>query len=109
VVAQLKQHGRVDRGWLGVQVQAVTKELAAKLILKKADGALVAQVQPQSPALTVGIEAGAAVDGRPVKDGHDLARKIGALPPNATVSLSIVRKGSEKIVALTLGRLPGSH
>ncbi len=109
VVAQLKDHGSVTRGWIGVQIQPVTKDIADSLGLKKAEGALVAEPQKGGPAEKAGIEAGdviAAVNNDPVKTPRDLARKIGGMPPGSSVKLSVLRKGSEKTVTLTLGELP---
>ena len=111
VIAQLKDHGSVTRGWIGVQIQPVTQELADSLGLKKAEGALVAEPQANSPAAKAGIEAGdviTAVNGDQVKDARDLAKKIGSLAPKATVKLAVVHKGSEKTVSLTLGELPNA-
>jgi serine protease Do len=111
VIAQLKDHGSVTRGWIGVQIQPVTQDLADSLGLKKAEGALVAEPQANSPAAKAGIEAGdviTAVNGDQVKDARDLAKKIGSLAPKATVKLAVVHKGSEKTVSLTLGELPNA-
>jgi serine protease Do len=111
VIAQLKDHGSVTRGWIGVQIQPVTQEIADSLGLKKAEGALVAEPQANSPAAKAGIEAGdviTAVNGDQVKDARDLAKKIGTLAPKATVRLAVVHKGSEKNVSLTLGELPNT-
>jgi serine protease Do len=109
VISQLKEHGSVTRGWIGVQIQPVTQDIADSLGLKKAEGALVAEPQKDSPAVKAGIEAGdviTAVDGAPVTDARDLARRIGALAPKATVKLAVLHKGSEKTVTLTLGEMP---
>jgi len=109
VINQLKEHGSVTRGWIGVQIQPVTQDIADSLGLKKAEGALVAEPQKDSPAAKAGIEAGdviTAVDGKPIKDARDLAKRIGAMPPKASVKLAIWHKGSEKTVTLTLGELP---
>ena len=111
VVGQLKEHGSVTRGWIGVQIQPVTQDIADSLGLKKAEGALVAEPQKDSPAVQAGIEAGdviTAVDGKPVKDARDLAKKIGAMPPKTSVKLAVLHKGSEKTVTLTLGEMPAA-
>jgi serine protease Do len=89
----------------------VTQDIADSLGLKKAEGALVAQPQADGPAAKAGIEAGdviTAVNGEQVKDARDLAKKIGALAPKASVKLSVLHKGSEKTVSLTLGELPNT-
>ncbi len=109
VIGQLKEHGMVTRGWIGVQIQPVTKDIAESLGLKKAQGALVAEPQANSPAEKAGIKAGdviAKVDGKPVKDARDLAKKIGAMSPGTKVDLGIMRSGSERKISLTLGTLP---
>jgi len=111
VVAQLKEHGSVKRGWIGVQIQPVTPDIADSLGLKKAEGALVAEPQANSPAQKAGIEAGdviTSVDGKEVKDARDLAKKIGALAPKASVKLTVLHKGAEKTLTLTLGELPNT-
>jgi serine protease Do len=111
VVSQLKEHGSVTRGWIGVQIQPVTQDIADSLGLKKAEGALVAEPQANSPAQKAGIEAGdiiTAVDGKEIKDARDLAKRIGALAPKSSVKLTVMHKGSEKTVNLTLGELPNT-
>src|SRR5262245_56530405 len=111
VITQLKEHGSVTRGWIGVQIQPVTQDIADSLGLKKAEGALVAEPQTNSPAQKAGIEAGdviTAVDGKEIKDARDLAKRIGAMAPKASVKLTVVHKGSEKTVNLTLGELPNT-
>jgi serine protease Do len=112
VVAQLKDKGSVTRGWIGVQIQPVTPEIADSLGLKKSGGALVAEPQKDSPAVKAGIEAGDViirVDDKPVVDARDLARKIGGMTPGTTVKLGIIRGGSEKTIHLTLGELPNAR
>ncbi|MBS0248090.1 MAG: Do family serine endopeptidase [Proteobacteria bacterium] len=112
VIAQLKAHGSVTRGWIGVQIQPVTKDIADSLGLKKAQGALVAEPQDGSPAKKAGIKAGdviTAVNGEEVKDARDLAKKIGALQPKQEVKLSVLQNGTEKTISLTLGQMPNSE
>ena len=112
VIAQLKDKSSVTRGWIGVQIQPVTPEIADSLGLKKTDGALVAEPQAGSPAAKAGIESGdviMSVDGKPVKDARDLAKRIGAMAPNTSVKLGVLHKGSEKTLSLTLGELPNTR
>src|SRR5216684_2387017 len=111
VIAQLKDKGTVSRGWIGVQIQPVTSDIADSLGLKKAEGALVAEPQANGPAAKAGIESGdviTAVNGEPVKDARELARTIGSLPPGNSVKLNVLHKGQDKVVNLTLGQLPNS-
>ncbi len=112
VVAQLKDKGSVTRGWIGVQIQSVTPEIADSLGLKSVQGALVAEPQSGGPAVKAGIEAGdviTALNGAPVKDARELARQIGGMAPGDSVKLTVLRKGGEKTVALTLGQLPNER
>jgi serine protease Do len=111
VIAQLKDKGSVSRGWIGVQIQPVTADIADSLGLKKAEGALVAEPQANGPAAKAGIESGdviTAVNGETVKDARELARTIGGLAPGNAVKLDVLHKGQNKVVNLTLGQLPNS-
>jgi len=111
VIAQLKDKGSVSRGWIGVQIQPVTPDIADSLGLKKAEGALVAEPQANGPAAKAGIESGdviTAVNGETVKDARELARTIGALAPGNAVKLNVMHKGEDKVINLTLGQLPNS-
>lgn len=111
VIRQLKERGSVTRGWIGVQIQPVSQDIADSLGLKKAEGALVAEPQANGPAAMAGIEAGdviTAVNEQPVKDARDLAKKIGALAPKTAVKITVLHKGSEKTISLTLGELPNA-
>jgi serine protease Do len=109
VVAQLKENGHVTRGWIGVQIQPVTGDIADSLGLKEAKGALVANPQNDGPADKAGIKSGdviVSVNGEDVKDARDLAKKIGGLAPNESVKLGVYRDGSEKNLTVTLGTMP---
>ena len=95
VVQQLKESGSVTRGWIGVQIQNVTADLADDLGLKETTGALVAAAQKDLPAAAAGVKSGdviTAVDGETVADPHDLARRIAALGPKKTVKLALISK-----------------
>src|SRR5207253_5945849 len=112
VVAQLKDKGTVTRGWIGVQIQPVTAEIADSLGLKGTQGALVAEPQANSPAVKAGIQAGdviTAVNGNALKDARDLARQIGGMPPGSTVRLTVMRGGTERSFTVTLGELPNQR
>ncbi|MBR1064597.1 Do family serine endopeptidase [Bradyrhizobium liaoningense] len=112
VIAQLKDKGSVTRGWLGVQVQPVSAEIADSLGLKEARGAIVDNPQDGSPAAKAGIEAGdviTAVNGTAIKDSRDLARTIATLAPGTSVKLDVFHKGASKTVTLALGELPNER
>ena len=112
VVAQLKEHGRIDRAWLGVQIQPVTAEIADSLGLKKAEGAIVAQPQAGSPASKAGIVAGdviTEIDGKAIKDSRELARKVGMMAPGTKIKVTLARKGEIKTLTLTLGKMPNDQ
>ena len=98
VVAQLKEKGHVTRGWLGVQIQPVTADIADSLGLKKAAGAMVDEPQSGSPAAKAGIESGdviTAVNGAPVKDAREFARTIGMMAPD-TSSFATASPGASR-------------
>lgn len=107
VVDQLKTHGRVERGWLGVQIQPVTPDIADSLGLENAKGALIAEAQADSPAAKAGLKSGdviTRVGGAQVRDSRDLARKVADIGPNKAIDLTIVRDGKEQTVTLKLGQ-----
>ncbi len=109
VVAQLRDKGTVTRGWIGVQIQTVTPDIADSMGLKQATGALVSEPQKNSPAAAAGIQSGdviTSVDGTPIHDARELARKIGTMSPGTTVKLGIIHSGQDKTLSLTLGTLP---
>src|SRR5450631_4078654 len=112
VIAQLKDKGSVSRGWIGVQIQPVTQDIASSLGLNKAEGALVAEPQANGPADKAGIESGdviTAVNGQSVKDARELARTIGGLAPGNAVKLDVLHKGKDAVINLTLGKLPNAQ
>jgi serine protease Do len=108
VVEQLRDHGGVTRGWLGVRIQAVTPDIADSVGLKTAEGAIVDEPEAGSPAAKAGIVAGdiiTAVDGKNIKNSHDLARRIASIAPGSSVTLAVLHNGESKTVSITLGQL----
>lgn len=106
VVAQLRDNGRVERGLLGVQIQPVTKEIAESLSLKADKGALVAMVQPDSPALAAGVKSGdviLSVDGKKVDGIKELTRTISAMKPGTAVKLGVWRDGKDMSLSAKVG------
>ena len=109
VVAQLRENGEVARGWLGVQIQEVSQDLAESFGLDKAAGALVAQVLDNSPALAAGLLAGdviTQVDGNEVVMSAQVAHFIGAIPPEQSVVIQVVRNGESIEIEVVIGHLP---
>ncbi len=109
VIAQLEKGGEVVRGWLGVQIQPIGRDMAEGLGLKDARGALVAGIQDGTPAAKAGLKAGdavVAVDGRPVKNSRDLARMVAGFEPGTKIKLTVVRDGKERPLEVELGRMP---
>jgi serine protease Do len=112
VITQLRDKGTVTRGWIGVQIQPVTPDLAEGLGMKTVQGALVVEPQPGGPAAKAGINAGdviTKVNNAVVADARDLARQIGSAPPGTTVRLTILRSGGEHTINLVLGELPNDR
>ena len=108
IVDELIQNGSVVRGWLGVQIQPVTRDIAEALDLEDDRGALVTEPQKDSPAEKAGIRAGdviAEVNGQKVRGPRALARMIGQLDPDSTAKLTVFRDGEEKEIDVTLGTL----
>jgi serine protease Do len=108
IIAELKENGAVRRGWLGVAVEAVTPEVAARLGLDRAGGALVGG-RRGGKAEHAALEAGdviTSLNGEPVKDFRALARITGAMAPGTRVEVGVLHRGEAKTVALQLGKLP---
>ena len=109
VIAQLKSKGHVDRGWLGVYIQEINKELAQSLELGRPRGALIVQVEPDGPADKAGIEAGDVIvrfDGKPINESGDLPHVVGLTTPGKTAKTELIRKGKERTIKVKVGSLP---
>ena len=112
VVNQLKDKGYITRGWHGVQVQAVTPEIADSLGLKQARGAMVDNPQANSPAAKAGIEAGdiiTAVNDTQVKDSRALARTISMMAPGTSVKLDVLHNGQSKTLTVAIAEMPNDR
>jgi serine protease Do len=106
VVDELRDKGRVERGWLGVNVQDLTEELAAGLGIDEAHGALVAGVVEDSPAAAAGVMAGDVIvglNGEPLADVRELVRNVGASDPGDTIELDVWRMGDTEQLSARLG------
>ena len=108
VVAQLRAHGTLVRGWIGVRIQAVTEDIAQGLDAPSASGALITDVTPKGPAAKAGIQNGDLIvgfDGKPVGDSRALPRAVAETPLGKTVPVDILRKGKKQTVRLTVAKL----
>lgn len=106
VVAQLRESGSVERGWLGVMIQPVTPEIAESLRLDKAAGALVTEVTADSPAAKAGLRQGDVIlsyDGKAISTLRDLTRAVADTAVDRKVSIEIVRDNATKTVAARIG------
>lgn len=110
VVGQIRTAGHVTRGYLGVEAQAVTPDIAASLGLKAGThGALVAATQPDSPAAKAGVQPGdivESVEGKPVTSPHDLASIVAAVHPGGTAQVAILRDGTARTLSVSVATLP---
>jgi serine protease Do len=109
VIASLKENGSVTRGWLGVQIQPVTDEIAESLGLKDSKGAIVSDVTEDSPALAAGFKPGDTIlkaDGSDISDARDLSKKVARFAPGKSISVDIVRDGKPMTVTVKIGTMP---
>jgi serine protease DegQ len=109
VMEQIVQSGGVTRGWIGVEVQDLTPELAESFKRPNTSGALIAGVLKGGPADRAGIKPGdilVAVDGNPVIDSSSMLNLIAALPPGKTAPITVIRNGREKTVTINVGKRP---
>lgn len=111
VVQDLMKSGSVERGWLGVEIQPVTSDIAESLGLKSQKGALVSSAQDGGPGKKAGITAGdviTQVDGKDVDSPKELARLIGAYSPGKPVDVTVWRDGKSQSIKIDLGKLPST-
>ncbi|HYS10772.1 MAG TPA: Do family serine endopeptidase [Myxococcales bacterium] len=109
ILPQLQKTGRVARGFLGVQPQAITSDMVDNLNLKSTKGALIADVVKESPAEKAGVKPGDVVvglNGKPVNDNNQLTRDVGVIPPGNTVKLDLIREGKQRTVEARLAERP---
>lgn len=109
VLTQLKDKGKVIRGWLGIYMQSVTEDMAKSLNLKSSDGVIVTEVIKGSPAEKAGLKEGDVLiefDGKRVENVHQLPAVVAATTPGTEVVVKVIRDGKEKSVKVTLGEMP---
>ena len=106
---QLKQRGKVSRGRLGVVIQEVTADLAQAFGLKKPEGALVAEVEPGSPADKAGVQPSDVIikyGNRSIVTSIELPRLVGNTPPGTKTTLTVWRKGAQRDLSVVVGEMP---
>ncbi|MTI17040.1 Do family serine endopeptidase [Rhodobacteraceae bacterium RKSG542] len=109
IIEDLKEDGTVTRGWLGVQIQPVTEDIAESLGLESKDGTLIAEAQKDTPAQEAGLKSGdiiLEVDGKAIKGPRELAKTIAGYSPNTTVEVKFWRDGEVETVDVKLGNIP---
>ncbi|GED22984.1 DegQ family serine endoprotease [Halomonas halmophila] len=112
VAKQLRDDGSVSRGWLGVMIQPVSRDLADSFGMDSPKGALVADLDPEGPAARDGLKAGDVileVDGQAVDKSSTLPRLIGSVSPGDDVELSVLRNGERQTITVTVGEWPESQ
>jgi serine protease Do len=109
IILQLKEYGRARRGWLGVRIQEVTKELAESLGLKEPRGALVANVTPDGPAEVSGVKVGDVIlefDNQKISEMRELPRAVAETKVGKPVKLKVLRQGKQRTISVKLGEFP---
>ncbi|TJX18280.1 MAG: PDZ domain-containing protein, partial [Mesorhizobium sp.] len=107
VVAKLMKGGDIEYGYLGVEIQPVTPDVASAIGLDHPGGALVSQVNDGSPAAKAGVETGDVITsfaGQDVKDPKDLSRAVADVAPGARETLDVWRKGKATRISVDVGR-----
>jgi serine protease Do len=111
IVEQIKTSGKASHGWLGVQIQDVTRELAESFGMKKPQGALVAKILPNSPAANTDLQIGDIItefNGQAIDKSGDLPPLVGMTPINDKATLKVIRQGETKSINFKIGLLPES-
>lgn len=106
ILVQLKEKGKVTRGWIGVSIQELTPDLAKSFGLKEANGVLVSSVNPGDPAEKAGLKTGDIIisfDGKPITELSELPRTVATTPPGKKVEVKVLRDGHEKAFFVTVG------
>jgi serine protease Do len=109
IVRELREKGRVERGWLGVQIQPVSEEVAGSLGLDTAEGVLVADVLPNSPAMAAGVKSGDVIvkaAGEEMSEYRDLTKLIAGIDAGTDIELEVIRGGKVRVLGVTIGRMP---
>ncbi len=109
---QLKASGKITRGWLGVAIQELTKDLAESFGMKDTNGVLIAGVEKSGPADKGGLEAGDVIiqfDGKPIETSSDLPRVVGMTEPGKSVNVDVLRKGNKKTLRIKVGEMPSEE
>lgn len=108
IILQLKEKGRVTRGWLGVTIQDVTPELAKSFGLKDTTGALVSDIVSGGPAEKAGLKRGDIIiemNGNALKDRHEIPRKVSLMSPGEAVTFKVFREGKSSLISSVVGEL----
>ncbi len=109
IVKELRDRGHVERGWLGVQIQPVSQEVAGSLGLVEAAGVLVADVLPDSPAMAAGVKSGDVITeaaGEAMQEYRDLTKLIAGIDPGTEIELKVIRGGKVRQLTVAIGRMP---
>jgi serine protease Do len=112
VISQLREKGKVTRGWIGVSIQSITPELAQAMGLKEQKGALVSEVMQGSPADAAGVKRGDVIisfDGKNVKEASDLPIIVAETPVGKTVQVTVVRNGKNVDLKITIAEMKGEE
>ncbi len=112
IIQELKDKGSVERGWLGVGIQAIDPDIAQSMGLKSTEGALVTKVEPGSPAAGAGVHTGDVItklDGNPITTVRELSQKVADIDPGAKTMVTVIRDGKEQTLDVAIGKMPSEE